>query len=46
MIPFGRAQAPKRPEIKHRSDGVSRAAANLRHINAHNCKVPTLHMDT
>ena len=46
MIPFGRAQAPKRREIKHRSDGVSRAAANLRHINAHNCKVPTLHMDT
>lgn len=46
MIPFGQAQATKYLEIKHRCDGASRAAANLRHINAHNCKVPTLHMDT
>lgn len=46
MISLGRAQPIKRSETKRRSDGVSRAAANLRHINAHNCRVPTLHMDT
>ena len=46
MISFGQAQAAKCLQIKHRRDGVSRAAANLRHINAYNCRVPTLQMDT
>nr|WP_311529329.1 hypothetical protein [uncultured Ralstonia sp.] len=40
------AQAIKCLETKRPSNGVSRAAANLRHINAHNRRVPTLHMDT